>query len=135
MKTAALTIVVLLLLSACATREASERREEHQAVRDFIALRGLEESDEIRSANADSWTNIDFRFIVYKARKSQYLVEFDRRCYELGDRSRIVPDKRWQRNVIRARVETLRGCQIKAIYPLTEAEATELENLGEAPGS
>ncbi len=128
-------MIVALLLSACATQKAGERREEHQAVRDFIALRGLEESDEIRSANPGSWTNIDYRFIVYKARKDQYLVEFVRRCYELDDDSRIVPDKRWQLNVIRARVETFRGCRIKAIYPLTEAEATELESLGEAPGS
>ncbi len=130
----AAALIVVLLLSACATQEAGERREEHQAVRDFIALQSLEEVDEIRSANGDSWTNIDFRFIVYSARRGKYLVEFDRRCYELSDRSRIEADKRWERNVIRARFETLRGCRIKVIYKLSEAEALELENLGPQPG-
>jgi len=127
-------LLVVLLLSACVAQEAGERREEHQAIRDFIALRSLEEVDEIRSAHGDDWTNIDFRFIGYSARRGKYLVEFDRRCYELSDNSRIEVDKRWEPNVIHARFETLRGCRIKAIYKLSEAEALELENLGPLPG-
>ena len=33
-----------------------------------------------------------------------------------------------------SRFDTIRGCRIGAIYALDEAEAAELENIGEAPG-
>ena len=64
-----------------------------------------------------------------------YLVEFARRCYELRDNTRIVPDQRWDASKIRARFDTIRGCRVAKIYALTEAEIAELENIGEAPGS
>ena len=36
---------------------------------------------------------------------------------------------------MRAKFDTIRGCRIAAIYALDEAEAAELKNIGEAPGS
>lgn len=128
-------VAVAVLLSACAAQDAEQRQEEYQAVRDFIAVRDLEELKKMRTALRDSWTSIDDRFIVYRGRRNQYLVEFARRCHELSDGSRIVPDERRERNAVRARTETIRGCRIKTIYALTEAEAEELESLGKAPGS
>ncbi len=127
-------VAVAVLLSACAAQDGVQRQEEHQAVRDFIAVRDLEELKKMRTALRDSWTSIDDRFIIYRGPRGQYLVEFDRRCHELSDGSRIVPDERRERNTVRARTETIRGCRIKTIYALTEAEADELENIGEAPG-
>jgi hypothetical protein len=58
-----------------------------------------------------------------------------RRCHELKDNTRITPDKRWDTNIVRAKFDTIRGCRIAAIYALDEAEAAELKNIGEAPGS
>ena len=128
-------VVVAVLLSACAAQDAEQRQEESQAVRDFIAVRELEKLKKMSTALRDSWTIIDDRFIVYRSRRGQYLVEFDRRCYELGGGSRVVPDERRVRNTVYARTETIRGCRINTIYALTEAEAEELESLGKAPGS
>jgi hypothetical protein len=128
-------VVVAVLLAGCATQETGQRPEEHQAVRDFIAVRELEKLKKMSTALRDSWTSIDDRFIIYRSRRGQYLVEFDRRCYELSDSSRVVPDERRVRNTVYARTGTIRGCRINTIYALTEAEAEELDSLGTAPGS
>ena len=89
----------------------------------------------MRSGTRDGWDPINEHFILYTGRKDTYLVEFARACWELRDNTRITPDRRWDANVIRSRFDTIRGCRIDRIYALTEAEVTELENIGEAPGT
>jgi len=125
-------------LAACASQD--EKAEEstqdvNQAVRDFIELRELEELDALKSGSNDGWQQLDDRFIIYNGRREVYLVEFSRRCHELNDNTRIIPDKRWDSNTVRARFDTIRGCRIAKIYELGEAEVAELKNIGEAPGS
>lgn len=132
-------IVILVAggLTACAAQEEqASTQDATQAVRDFIEVRQLEELDSLRSGSNDSWQQIgdDERFILYEGRRDTYLVEFVRRCYELNDNTRITADKRWDASVIRARFDTLRGCRIAKIYALSEAELSELENIGDAPG-
>ena len=130
--------VALALLAGCAGQDETDdpsTQDTAQAVRDFIELRELEEVDAMRSGMHDGWTQIDDTFILFRARKDTYLVEFARRCYELRDNTRITADQRWDANTIRARFDTIRGCRIAKIYALTEAEVAELRNIGEAPGS
>ena len=137
MKSVSLLIAATLLI-ACAAQdeqEAKSTQDEVQAVRDFIEVRRLEKLDKMPSTNSDSWQTIGNRFLIYKGRRASYLVEFSRRCYEIEDDTRIVADKRWDSHNIRSRVDTIRGCRIHQIYGLTENEAAELENIGEAPGS
>ena len=123
-----------MLLSGCATQEKAVEQDEEQAVRDYILVRGLEEVDRIRSSDRDSWEELDEYFIIYDARRGAYLVEFNRACYELND-SRVTPDLRREANTIRARSDTIRGCQVDNIFALTEADVAELKSLGETPGS
>jgi len=118
------------LLVACAAAPEPER----EAVQDFVAVRNPEAVDQIKTDNNDSWKELNEYYLIYKARKGDYLVEFARKCWELGDQ-RIVPDVRWDSTRIRPRFDTIRGCRIHRIYALTEADSTELEELGEAPGS
>ena len=128
----------IILLAGCAGQDEKDdpsTQDSEQAVRDFIELRELEELDSLRSGNSDGWTQINETFILYKGRKDTYLVEFARRCHELRDNTRIIPDHRWDATTIRARFDTLRGCRIHRIYALDEAEIAELKNIGEAPGS
>jgi len=134
----AATMAAAFFLAACASQD--EQAEEStqdvsQAVRDFIELRELEELDRLKSGTNDGWQQLDDRFILYSGRRETYLVEFRRRCHELNDNTRIVPDKRWDSNTVSAKFDTIRGCRIDKIYRLDEAEAAELENIGEAPGS
>jgi hypothetical protein len=127
-------ILLVVLLAACAAPDEVIGKDKEQAIRDFIAVRQLTEVDKIRSRPEDSLNDIEQHFLVYKARRQAYLVEFSRACYERDDRA-ITPDVRREANTIRSRFDTLRGCRIGQIYELTEAEVVELEDLGELPGS
>jgi len=131
--TRALTILMTLVIAACASQEEQVTQDTEQAVRDFIAVRGLPEADKIRTANNDSWKKIDQNFVIYEKRNQAFLVEFARRCYEL-DEMPVVPDVR-HGNEIRARFDTLRGCHIANLYELNEGDVIELKDIGEAPGS
>ena len=123
-----------MLVSGCATQERAPTQDEEQAVRDYIQVRGLEEVGRIRSSSSDSWHELDEFFIIYDTRRNAYLVEFNRACYELNE-NRVTPDLRREANSIRARSDTIRGCQIDKIFVLTEADVAELKALGESPGS
>lgn len=131
-------IMATVLLSACATQEAAEDQSTQdvaQAVRDFIAVRELEEVDRLSTSHADRWEQLGLNFLLYKGRRETHLVEFNRRCWELDDDSRIVADERRGGSHIYARFDTIRGCRIAKLFALTEHEIAELENIGEAVGS
>lgn len=136
MRTAALMIAAFLL-AACAGQDTERQQavdEAVQAVRDFIEVRGLEEVAKMPSASRDSWESIENYFLIYEGRRDTFLVEFNRRCYELDDNTRIVADERREAGIVRSRFDTIRGCRIHRLYALSEDEAEELRNLGEAPG-
>jgi len=132
----ALLIMTLIVLAACgAQKSTQEKLDMNLAIRDFIAVRGLEELDKIRRSDRDGWKTLTDDFIIYRARRDRYLVEFARRCPELSDNTEITPDIRSDTSSLRSRFDTLRGCRIHQIYALTEGEVIELEELGEVPGS
>jgi len=120
----------VLTLTGCAAQPAEDKMNLEQAVRDYIAVRELQPTEEIRTSNSDGWKEIDQNFIIYDARRNKYLVEFTRSCHELSERP-IIPDVRRDYDRIRARFDTIRGCRIKNIYALDEADITELEALAE----
>lgn len=126
--------LIVACLSACAAQQESNTNDMEQAIRDFIAVRQLSEVDKMRTANREHWTELDPNFIIYDTRRETFLVEFVRACYELSD-TQVVADVRRERNTIRARFDTIRGCRINKIFALTEGEVAELKTIGESPGS
>ena len=127
-------LISIAILAGCASSGETNTRDIEQAVRDFIAVRQLEPVRSIRTANDDQWQDIDQNFVLYLKRREAFLFEFTRRCYELYE-SPVVPDVRKGGNTIYAGSDTLRGCRIAKIYPLTEDEVAELRAIGESPGS
>lgn len=127
----ALLLVAALAVMGCATARPEIDKE---AVDDFVSVRGLEELDKIRTDQSAGFYELSEYDVIYQARREEYLFRFARRCWELNER-RVTPDERRDGNTIRARFDTLRGCRIDKIYALTETEAEELRQLGEAPGS
>lgn len=122
------TLTILLgLLTACA---ATDPRQE-VAIRDFIEVGALPELDKIRTDDRDSYEMINEKFIIYKARHENYLMEFRRACYDMINRT-IVPDVRHESHTMRARFDTLNGCQLAAIYALLPGQAEELMDLAAA---
>ena len=134
-----LTVIVgAAALAACAAQDTTRQDAVEgavQAVRDLIEVRGLQEVDKMPSSSGDAWTSIENYFLIYKSRRESFLVEFNRRCYELDDNTRIVPDERWDSGTVRARFDTIRGCRIHKLYALNEEDVAELQNIGESPGS
>jgi len=130
--------IALIALCACAAQDAPQKVTgedvQNQAIMDFVNVREIAEVDKIRSRERDGWDELTMTYIIYKARRDRYLVEFARPCYELRDNTEITPDYRSDSNAIRARFDTLRGCRIARIFALNQDEADELKNIGEAPG-
>jgi Family of unknown function (DUF6491) len=122
--------VLLPLLAACASNSTVDK----QAVTDFISARNLEQVPYISSDTSDGWKKLNDYYLLYHTRRGEFLVEFGSRCWDLST-NRVAPDTRWDSTRIEARFDTIRGCRIANIYALTDAEAEELRNLGEAPGS
>ena len=127
-------LLAAALLAACAIDENKVSQDTKQAVIDFIEIRELPKTNSVRTANRDSWDELDKNFVIYNTSKQSYLLQFLYRCWEL-DRYPVVPDVRGNPNEMRAGFDTLRGCRIEKIYPLTEGEADELRSIGESPGS
>lgn len=125
-----LLLAALIVLSGCAT---SHPEVDKASVEDFIAVRELPQLDKIRTDSSDGWYELNNYYVIYQTRRGDYLFEFARRCWELDDQ-RVTPDARWDAQTIRARFDTLRGCRIEQIFGLTEADVTELKQLGESPG-
>ena len=120
-------IASLVLLAACAS--TPETPPELQAVRDYVEVGELEQVDRIRTYGSDGWSPLTNYYAIYNGRDGWYLLEFTRICRELTDNTRITPDRRYDHNMIRRGMDTLRGCRIDRMYPLTEAQKQELEAL------
>lgn len=120
----------LALLGGCAT---SSDQHITDAVADFVQVAQLTPEDSIRTRRGYNYSVISERYVILKAYKDYYLVEFVRDCRELYE-TRVPPDYRYDANTLRARFDTIRGCRIARLYALEEWQAEELKNLGDAPG-
>jgi len=117
----------LALVAACAG--TPETPPDTEAVRDYVEVGELAQVDQVRTHGNDGWRPVTRYFVVYEARDGQFLLEFTRACHEIYDNTSITPDRRYDRNVMRRRIDTLRGCRIDKMYPLTEAQVLEIEAL------
>lgn len=131
MRTIILASLVALLAACAGTPEVPE---ETQVIRDYVEVGELAEVDRIRTHGRDGWKPLSNHFVIYSARDGKFLLEFTRVCREMFDNTSVTPDRRQDHNVMRRGMDTLRGCRIDRMYPLTEAQAEELEALVEAAG-
>ena len=129
-------IILLLLVLAFATGCAgsSQRLEaQNTAIRDLIEVNELEEVDVVRFVRQlDGYTVNDY-YVILSERKKRYLLEYGQRCTR-DFYGRVEPDYRTDPKAIRPRIDTYRGCRIKAIYMIDEALEGEIKQIGKAPG-
>jgi len=128
--TRAIIALAVVLLVGCATQPGPSRSE---AIDDFVQVSELEERDSIRSHGQYSYTYLSEDYVILNTRRGKFLVQFIRACRELNE-TRVTPDIRHQRDVLRSRFDTLRGCRIAHLFALDEAQAQELKDIGKAPG-
>ena len=120
---------MLAVIGACAG--TPEIPADTQAVRDYIEVGELAQVDRIRTHGSDAWVPVTNHFAMYKGRDGRFLLEFTRVCREMFDNTSITADRRYDHNVMRRGIDTLRGCRIDRMYPLTDAQAEEIKALVE----
>lgn len=123
------TIIAATAIGGCASQP---RTDETDAIADFIAVTELEPLDVVRYRQQFSYTQLTEDYVVLKTHDDYYLVEFTRRCRELNQNV-ITPDKRYDRNMLRAGIDTIRGCRIDKMFAIDKGQAEELEHIGTEP--
>ncbi|MDH3364176.1 MAG: DUF6491 family protein [Gammaproteobacteria bacterium] len=126
-----IAVILFALLPGCAAQSESKVDE---AISDFAALSGLEAIDAIRTQTQFGTSELTDRYLILRTRRDVYLVELQY-CPPRFDNDDVTPDVRYDRNVLRARFDTIRGCRIKQIFAIDEAGAEELKMLAEARGA
>ena len=73
---------------------------------------------------------INYYFVIMETRDGPHLVELSWECKELGSNQIFgdMADRREKRGILRARIDTLRGCRIENFYKLPEAGAVEVKD-------
>ena len=126
-----LAVSPLLFIACTGTPEVPP---DTQAIRDYIEVGQLPETDQMRTLGRDEWSALTTRFVIYSGRDGPVLLEFGQTCREMFDNSRITADVRYDRHIMRPGSDTLRGCRIHKMYALTEAQAQEIMALAKAAG-
>jgi hypothetical protein len=133
-----LMIITLAALSACASTP-EEPPADVLAIQDYIAVAELTEVDKMENSRDAGMEKLgNKRYILLKARRQTYLVEFGRDCWQLYDNTRLATDplswdQRNDANYLRPRMDTIRGCRIGRAFEVNEGQIEEIRNLGEAP--
>ncbi len=126
-----LMTATLALAGACST--ANYAPPSNEGVHDYIVANELVEQDRIRTFGQSGWTYVNDRFVIFRGRDQDYLLEFRRECRDLRGPG-VVADVRYDHRNLRPRFDTISGCTIEKIYAINEGESIELKALGEAPG-
>jgi len=123
--------LIALFLLGCATTTG---RIESDAIADFIIVSELEERESIRTLSDFDYEFLTERYFIVKAGNDQYLGQFRRPCRESIQSNEVPMDVRYDRNTLRSRFDTIRGCRIDKMFELDETQAEELRTIGRAPG-
>lgn len=119
--------IAALLLAACATTSIPR---EAEAVRDFVALSGLERIEAIRMYRQLRYGYVNDYFVIVVAGERHYLVEFTARCYSLRAKTftAAMVDHRHDPSYLIEK-DTIRGCVVGKIYEATPEQLIEVKQL------
>ena len=137
MRTRKIRAVALVALASffAACAGTPEEPPDTEAIRDYIEVGELQQVDQLRTTlGRDEWAPLTQTFVIYTGRDGRFLLEFPFPCREMFDNTTITADRRHDRHTMRRGLDTLRGCRIDKIYPLTEAQAQEIEALAKTAG-
>ncbi len=124
---------VLIALGACAS-EPVYPVPGQQTVADYVSVAQLDQVKRLRKGDHDSLQYVNDRYIIYRGRPHDFLIEFRLNCDGLTDNSWIPADYVHDHRNLRAGEDTIRGCIVDKIYSITNDQRIELRHLGEAQG-
>lgn len=126
-------LIAAIAMAACASDPTEPEPvilESDQVILDFIVVRELEEVGLIRGAERRSYEKVTPSFIIYKARRGEFLVEFSRPCYEIWNNNYLSADATFLHDTLRANFDMIRGCRFGRIFALTKEDLADLRQLG-----
>ena len=126
-------MIASMLLAACAAPDEKEDRREETAIADFIDVNELASVKSIRTMEQLSSSIISERYVILSTRREEFLLEYYSRC-QRGFDGRVAPDIRQDSRALYPKIDTFRGCRIKAIYALQPGQADEIKELGRSVG-
>lgn len=127
------TLLALLAVGACAAPGANDGPRKDTAITDFIEVNELAEVSAIRSLSQLDSRDVNDLFVIVSTRQQDYLLAYYSRCTRRFD-GRVEPDIRQDSSALYPRVDTFRGCRIKAIYALEPGQADEVREIGRSVG-
>ena len=131
---ASLLVVATLLLIACAAPDEKDGRREDTAITDFIEVNELVPVDAIRTLDQLVGRKVNDTYYIVSTRKQDYLLEYYSPCMPRYDDGRVEPDRRQDARALYQRLDTFRGCRIKAIYAITPGQVDEVREIGRSIG-
>ncbi len=126
-------LIAAVLLTACAALDDEQGRREETAIADFIEVNELASVNSIRTLEQLSSSSASELYIIVSTRREDYLLEYYSRCTKRFD-GRVEPDVRQDSRALYPKVDTFRGCRIKALYALEPGQADEIKALGRSVG-
>jgi hypothetical protein len=127
------TVVAGLALGACAS-DPLYVAPAQETIEDYVIASQLQDVDLIRKTDRDSWQYVNDRYIIYRGRPNEYLIEFSHGCDSLDDNGRLPPiDIIHDHRNIRP-TDTIRGCIVDRIYAISSNQRRELRQLGQPAG-
>ena len=128
------TLFVVLLMGCASAKTAEDRRPpggpgraSAEELREYIDKVKPEAVFVVYYKEPLRWKAINDYFAIMDTRDGPHLIELSWECKDLGNQSIYVDmaDRRDKRNILRAGVDTLRGCRIENFYKLPEVEGVE----------
>lgn len=127
-----LTLATAIILGACASdgdlMEKDPEQLKNEAIDDFIKVTELEPQDRIRYSGRLRHDVITDDYVFIEDNRNTWLVAFAYTCHDI-DTTNIKPDVRYDSRTLRSRFDTIRGCRIRDIYPVTDGMVQEIEAL------
>jgi|GEM_PF-600744 len=145
-----ISLIVVALLSGCASKSTLSFDEKNQAYGDYIATNKLESLKRIKSFRLHGWQALTNDYLILStSHRKKYLVEVTGFCPDLAHAQTIMINKS-SSSILSTRfdsISVLNGgvgshqikCHIKTIHQIDKAQAKEIAAIGkqrsEAPTS
>ncbi len=131
------TLFVVLLMGCASDKPEEDRRPpggpgraSAEELREYLDKVQPEAVHVVRFKEPLRWKAINYYFAIMETRDGPHLVELSWECKDVGSNQIFsdMADRREKRGILRARVDTLRGCRIENFYKLPETGAVELKD-------
>jgi hypothetical protein len=134
-RAASVVVLVLLLFGGAAEEETEHKRPPGgkgrasvEELRVYVDEVKPERVYTVRFKEPLRWKYLNDYFVIMESRSGPHLVELAWECKDLqGGIYADMADRREKRGILRANIDTIRGCRIESFYKLPAPKAVEAD--------